>query len=271
MQVGSGRFGLSGSRDLLIPPNIGADPSYIFHASSWNTANNEWDDHLGNSVTQIVDGTPTYVAAVTDVPYSGGTAVTLPAVRFDGTDDGWEISQIQINTGNMSTFWISRWGDGASDNNTPGEGSPIRAYHSSGRKSYFGHQEHGDGNCRVANTLITPDSNGNGNTPSTLSSAANGSLWYVHGFRSNTTDQNEAAYIIRSRNAMGFVTQITKANVNSGVSGYGGPMTVNKGGEWNGYSHSPVDINGIWQYNTSLSDTQMSDIVLYLGNLVGLN
>ena len=47
-----------------------------------------------------------YVAAVTDVPYSGGTAVTLPAVRFDGTDDGWEISQIQINAGNQSTFWV---------------------------------------------------------------------------------------------------------------------------------------------------------------------
>ena len=152
-----------------------------------------------------------------------------------------------------------------------GEGSPIRAYHSSGRKSYFGHQEFGDGQCRVANTLITPDSSGNGDTVSTLSSAANGSLWYVHGFRSNTTDQNEAAYIVRARNAMGFVTQITKANVNSGVSGYFGPMTVNKGAEWNSYSHSPVDINGIWQYNTTLSDTQMSDIVLYLGNLVGLN
>ena len=109
---------------------------------------------------------------------------------------------------------------------------------------------------------------------STLSSAANGSLWYVHGFRSNTTDQTEAAYIVRARNAIGggtVNTQITKADVNSGDSGFTGPMTINKGGEWNGYSHSPVDINGIWQYNTTLSDTQMSDIVLYLGNLVGLN
>ncbi len=274
MPVGSGRFGLSGGRDLLIPPNIGADPDYIFHASSWNTASNQWDDHLGNSVTQIVDGTPTYVAAVTDVPYSGGTAVTLPAVRFDGTDDGWEISQIQINAGNMSTFWISRWGDGASNSNTAGEGSPIRAYNSGGKTSYFGHQEHGDGQCRVMNTNITPDGSGNGSTASTLSSAANGGNWYVHGFRSNTTDQAEAAYIIRARNAIGggtLNTQITKQDVNSGDSGFSGPMTVNKGNEFNGYSHSPVDINGIWQYNRLLSDTQITDIVLYLGNLVGLN
>tara|TARA_A100001388_G_scaffold277389_1_gene268329 strand:+ start:667 stop:1491 length:825 start_codon:yes stop_codon:yes gene_type:complete len=274
MPFGSGRFGLSGTRDLLIPPDIGADPSYIFHASSWNTASNQWDDHLGNSVTQIVDGTPTYVAAVTDVPYSGGTAVTLPAVRFDGTDDGWEISQIQINAGNQSTFWISRWGDGVSDSNAAGEGSPIRAYNSGGKTSHFGHQGHGDGVTRVMNTNITPDENENGNTASTLSSAANGGNWYVHGFRSSSSNQAEAAYIIRARNAIGggtLNTQITKQDVNSGDSGFTGPMTINKGSERNGYSHSPVDINGIWQYNTSLSDTQISDIVLYLGNLVGLN
>ena len=46
-------------------------------------------------------------------------------------------------------------------------------------------------------------------------------------------------------------------------------MTINKGSEFNGYARSAVDINGIWQYNTTLSDTQMTDIVLYLSNLIG--
>ena len=128
MPFGSSRFGLSGGRDLLIPPDIGADPARIYHASSWNTASNQWDDHLGGSTSQIVDGTPTYAAAVTDVPYSGGTAVTIPAVRFDGTNDGIEIANLQINAGNTTIFWISRWGDGVSNSNSEGEGSPIRAY-----------------------------------------------------------------------------------------------------------------------------------------------
>ena len=274
MPFGSGRFGLSGGRDLLIPPNIGADPRYILHASSWNTGTNTWDDHLGSSITMNVDGTPTYAAAVTDVPYSGGTAVTLPAVRFNGTSDGLEIANFQINSSNTSIFWISRWGDGVSNSNSEGEGSPIRAFNSGGKTSYFGHQEHGDGQCRVINTNITPDGSGNGSTASTLSSAANGGNWYVHGFRSNTSNQAEAAYIIRARNAIGggtLNTQITKQDVNSGDSGFSGPMTVNKGNEFNGYSRSPVDINSIYYYNTGLSDTQISDIVLYLGNLVGLN
>jgi hypothetical protein len=43
MPFGSSRFGLSGGRDLLIPTDIGVDPSRIYHATSWNTANNEWD------------------------------------------------------------------------------------------------------------------------------------------------------------------------------------------------------------------------------------
>lgn len=276
MPLGSGRFGISdGGGELLIPPDIGVDPSFIFHATSWNTANNEWDDYLGNSVTQTVDGTPTFVSAVTDVPYSGGTAVTLPAVSFDGTDDGWEISDIQINAANTSTFWISRWGDGTSDSNAAGEGSPIRASNSLGKKSYFGHQSHADGRCRVMNTVITPDDDGDGITPSTLSSAANGGNWYVHGFRSNTSpNRAEAAYIIRSRNAIGggtVNTQITKQDVQSGVSNFSGPMTINRGSEFSGYTYSPVDINGIWQYSTDLTDTQITNIVLYLSNLVGLN
>ncbi len=265
MPLGSGRFGLSGGADELIPTNIGVDPQRIYHATSWNTSNNEWDDHLGNSTSQIVDGTPTYAAAVTDTPYGSASALTLPAVRFDDTSDGWECAQMQVNTGNQSIFWVSRWGENVTSLSASGEGSPIRAYNSGGKTSYFGHQEYKTGVCRVMNTNVETSG-----TPSTLTSTSSGGLWLVHGFRSNQSNQSEAAYIWRARNALGLNTNITKADTNSGDSGFSGPMTINKGDEYNGITaRSAVDIYGIWYYNTGLSDTQMTNIVLYLSNLIG--
>ena len=264
MPFGSSRFGLSGGRDLLIPTDIGVDPARIYHATSWNTANNEWDDHLGSSTTQIVDGTPTYAAAVTDTPYGSGSALTLPAVRFDATSDGWECNNMLINAFNSSIFWVSRWGEGVTVSSVSGEGSPIRAFNSGGKTSYFGHREFGTGLCRVMNTMVETEG-----TVATLSSTSSGGKWLVHGFRSSSSNQSEAAYIWRSRDAIGLTTQITKQDTNSGDSGFSGPMTINKGTEFNGYARSAVDIYGIWFYNTTLSDTQMTNIVLYLSNLIG--
>lgn len=264
MPLGSGRFGLSGGADELIPTDIGVDPARIYHATSWDTSNNQWDDHLGNSTSQIVDGTPTYAAAVTDTPYGSASALTLPAVRFDATSDGWECANLQVNVGNTSLFWVSRWGEGVTNSSVSGEGSPIRAYESGGKTSYFGHKGFTTGRCRVMNTEVEAEG-----TPPTLSSTSSGGKWLVHGFRSSSSDQAEAAYIWRSRNALGLTTDITKADTNSGDSGYGGPMTINKGTEFNGYSRSAVDIYGIWQYTSGLSDTQMTNIVLYLSNLIG--
>ena len=265
MPLGSARFGLSGSSvDELIPTDIGVEPHRIYHATSWNTTNNEWDDHLGNSTSQIVDGTPTYAAAVTDEPYGSASALTLPAVRFDATSDGWECNNLQINVGNQSYFWVSRWGDGVTDSSVSGEGSPIRAYNSNNKSSYFGHSQFLTGVCRVMDTDV--ETNG---SVATLSSTSSGGKWLVHGFRSSSTNQSEAAYIWRSRDGLGLTTQITKADTNSGDTGFGGPMTINKGPEYNGYARSAVDIYGIWHYNTTLTDTQMTNIVLYLSNLIG--